>query len=98
MLKKKLLCRQPIIKIVFIMLLCVFSLFGFAQQTITVTGSVHSSVDDTPLTGASVRLKGKTTGTATDESGNFSIKVQKGGVLSISSVGYTDQDVVVNSE
>lgn len=98
MLKKRFLRFQQLKRLSLFVLLCAFSLFCFAQETITVTGSVHSSIDDAPLVGASVRLKGKTTGTATDASGNFSIKAEKGAVLTISNVGFTDQDVVVNTE
>ncbi|MGN6296624.1 MAG: SusC/RagA family TonB-linked outer membrane protein [Ginsengibacter sp.] len=77
---------------------CGFASFCFAQGTETVTGSVHSSVDGTPLTGASVTIKGKTGGTTTDGSGKFSIKAAKGAVLTISNVGYVDQDAVVTTE
>lgn len=96
--KKKVLCFQQLKGLLLLSLLCAFSLLSFAQETITVTGNVHSSVDDSPLIGASVRLKGKATGTATDASGNFSIKAKKGAVLVISNVGFTDQEVTVTSE
>lgn len=98
MLKKKFLCRQYLKGLSFFALLCLFSLFSFAQETVTVTGSVHSSLDDSPLTGASVRVKGKNTGTATNASGNFSIQAQKGAVLTISSVGYTEQNIAVDDQ
>jgi TonB-linked SusC/RagA family outer membrane protein len=77
---------------------CGFGSFCFAQGTETVTGTVLSSVDGTPLTGASITIKGKTGGTTTDASGKFSIKAAKGAVLTISNVGYLDQDAVVTSE
>lgn len=48
-------------------------LFG---QTMTITGIVTSSVDEqAPLSGATVQLGGTSTGTITDENGNYTITV-----------------------
>jgi len=74
------------------------SLFSFAQQTFTVSGTIHSSTDDAALTGASVRVKGEKVGTSTDASGKFTIKASKGAVLTITNVGYTNQEIVINSQ
>ena len=58
-------------------------------QTRTVTGKVLSAQDNQPVSGASVMLKGATTGTATDPTGSFSLSVPEGRVtLIISSVGF----------
>jgi TonB-linked SusC/RagA family outer membrane protein len=51
--------------------------------------------DGQPVAGASVVLKGTTTGTTTDNSGNFSIVAPKGSVLVITSISYTDQEITV---
>ena len=98
MLKKRFSRFRQLKRLSLFVLLCALNLFCFAQETVTVTGNVHSSVDDAPLIGASVRLKGKNGGTATDASGKFTIKAKKGAVLTVSNVGYTDQDVVVGTE
>ncbi len=64
-----------------------FSSAGLAQQT-TVKGSVMSEAGSA-LPNVSVQVKGTTTGTATDSSGNFSIVVpDANAVLVFSSVGY----------
>ncbi|MBL7744086.1 MAG: SusC/RagA family TonB-linked outer membrane protein [Chitinophagaceae bacterium] len=49
-----------------------------------------------PLAGASVQVKGTTTGTTTDNNGNFSLAVANANVtLIISSVGYEQQEVAL---
>jgi len=96
---KKISLHSPRLKrVLLFVFFCGFGSFCFAQGTETVTGSVLSSVDGTPLIGASVTIKGKTGGTTTDASGKFSIKAAKGAVLTISNVGYADQDAVVTAE
>ena len=67
---------------------------GLAQTT--VTGSVMSDAGSA-LPNVSVQVKGTTTGTATDSSGNFSIVVPDGNaILVFSSVGYTEKEEAVN--
>lgn len=53
---------------------------------------------DTPLIGATVMVKGTTTGTTTDLEGVFKIAVKKSDVLSISYIGYTTQEVKVQGQ
>src|ERR1700756_4696041 len=66
----------------------------FAQTN--VTGVVR---DDTgPLPGVSVVIKGTTTGTQTNSSGAYSIKVTKGAVLKFSSVGYAPKEITVGDD
>lgn len=48
-----------------------------------------------PVAGATIQVKGKNTGTASDNNGNFVIVAQPGDVLLISSIGYTAQEVKV---
>lgn len=58
----------------------------------TITGTVNA--EDGPLPGASVILKGTTTGTTTDFDGKFSLQVPEGsGVLAVSFIGYNKKDV-----
>ncbi len=79
-------------------MLCLLFHCGFAQGSGTLNGTVHSSVDNSPLMGVSVRIKGKNTGTATDAAGHFSIKAEKGSTIIFSSVGYQDQEFVTNGQ
>ena len=64
----------------------------FAQQK-SVTGLVIDESNE-PLPGASVIVKGTTTGTITDVSGNFKILVPEDKkILSVTFIGYEPQDV-----
>lgn len=68
------------------------ALMTFAQGR--VVGKVLNETGS-PVTGASVSIKGTTTGTTTDNSGNFSINANPGTVLVISYVGYLTQELTV---
>ena len=63
----------------------------------TVTGKVSDAAGAIP--GASVVVKGTTTGTATDGDGNFSLALKGDNLtLVISAVGYTAQEIAVGTE
>ena len=67
----------------------------YAQSnTITVKGKVMA--DGEPVIGATVLVKGVSTGTATDMDGNFTLNVASKAVLVVSSIGYESQEVPVN--
>jgi TonB-dependent starch-binding outer membrane protein SusC len=72
-------------------LMMVFATIAFAQN-ITVKGRVTEE-NGTPVSGASVTIKGTTNGTATDASGRFSISVTKGATLIISAVNHSPKEV-----
>ena len=66
------------------------------QQTGTCTGTVKDATGEA-IIGASVIIKGTTTGTITDFDGNFSLpNVQRGNVIQISFVGYETKEVIWN--
>lgn len=62
----------------------------------TVKGTV--TADGQPLPGASVIIKGTTTGTSTDFDGNYTIKADDASTLVFSYVGYASQEVVVGNQ
>ncbi|MDR0891544.1 MAG: TonB-dependent receptor [Mediterranea sp.] len=64
------------------------------SPTITVKGKV--TADAEPVIGATIQVKGASTGTVTDIDGNFSINVSPQATLTFSYVGYTTQEVRVN--
>ena len=64
------------------------------SNTITVKGKVMA--DGEPVIGATVLVKGVSTGTATDIDGNFTLNVASKAVLVVSSIGYETQEVPVN--
>ena len=80
--------------------LCIipFVLLGMVvqAQTRTVTGKVVSAQNNQAVFGATVMVKGGTTGTATDNTGSFSLNIPEGRVtLVISSVGFGSLERVV---
>lgn len=66
-------------------------------QDIRITGKITGEGGE-PLSGASVRVKGRSIGTSTDNLGNFSLTVPQNSVLEISYVGYQAQEVEVKGE
>jgi outer membrane cobalamin receptor len=71
------------------------SFAAFAHNDIK--GKVIDAISSEPLYGASIVVKGQTTGTSTDQSGNFYLKTdQKVSVIVVSYLGYDIKEVVVN--
>lgn len=68
---------------------------SFAQEK-TISGTVTDN-SDLPLPGATVIVKGTSSGASTDFDGKFSIQVNQGSVLVFSYVGYASQEVVVGN-
>jgi TonB-linked SusC/RagA family outer membrane protein len=73
-----------------------FSVHGYAQEA-SVVGKV---IDDNgmPIPGATIVLKGTSTSATSDFDGGFQIKAPKGGVLTISFIGYKTVETVINSQ
>ncbi|MCF7561157.1 TonB-dependent receptor [Sabulilitoribacter multivorans] len=67
----------------------------FAQQK-TITGEVLDS-SGLPLPGATVLVKGSTTGTSTDFDGKYSISTNQGSTLVFSFIGYLTREVLVGA-
>lgn len=80
------------ISFVFLLLLLSFPLGALAQQQIQ--GQVFDELGETVI-GASVAVKGTTTGGITDFNGEFSVPGKVGDVLTISYIGYSSIDVKI---
>lgn len=70
---------------------CVFAL-AVHSQNVVIKGSV-TDVNQEPLLGVNIKVKGTTTGTITDIDGNFSINGPKGATLVVSYIGMVTQEV-----
>lgn len=70
-------------------------LFSLAQKAIT--GHVLSKLDQAPVPGATVTIKGTRIGTSTAVDGAFSIKAKEGDILVISGIGVARQEQPVNA-
>ena len=68
---------------------------GNAQNK-TITGKVVDGKTNETLIGATVQIKGTTTGTATDLNGSFSIRATEGTLLEVKSIGYATVTVPVD--
>ncbi len=77
-----------------LMLLLLFPLGAMAQ-----TQSIKGTVTDRegPVIGATVKVKGSSTGTVTDLDGNYTISAPRGATLEISYVGYNTQTIKVGT-
>ncbi|WP_147678178.1 SusC/RagA family TonB-linked outer membrane protein [Algibacter pacificus] len=67
----------------------------FAQEK-TISGTVSDN-SGLPLPGATVLVKGTSSGTSTDFDGNYAIKASQGETLVFSFVGYATKEIVVGS-
>lgn len=66
-------------------------------QNVTVSGKVSNRANGDPLSGATVSIKGSTSATQTDATGNFSISTTVGSVLRISFIGMAEREIIVTS-
>jgi iron complex outermembrane receptor protein len=81
----------------YLMLLMLFlglSNVGFAQE---VTGKILDGETSQPLPGASVLIKGTTTGVLSDFDGNYTITANMGDVLVFSYAGFDPQEIEVTT-
>ncbi|MBL7699102.1 MAG: SusC/RagA family TonB-linked outer membrane protein [Chitinophagaceae bacterium] len=62
-----------------------------------ISGTVRDA-DGNPLAGVNIVIKGTNRGTATDADGKFSLNVDPGQVLVISSIGFQTREIVVGNE
>lgn len=87
------------LKQAYFLLGCMFVSLGITAQNSqqTVTGAVYDHLGD-PAIGASIMLRGSTTGTMTDIDGNFSISAPADGILEVSYIGYVTQSVSINGK
>lgn len=84
-----------------LLLLWSFALISICAyaQNITVKGIVTSGADNEPLIGATIQVKGSTTGTITGFDGDYQLtNVPSDAVLVFSSVGFTSQEINVSGK
>ena len=83
-------------KLTFLFLCLVLGIGLATAQTKEVSGTVISAEDAMPVIGASVIVKGTTTGTVTDYDGKFSLNVPTSAkTLVISYIGMESQEVAI---
>jgi TonB-linked SusC/RagA family outer membrane protein len=73
--------------------------FTSSVEEITVTGTVVSATDQSPLPGVNVIIKGTDIGTITDVNGNYSLQVDgDGAILVFSYVGFLSEEIEVGNQ
>jgi TonB-linked SusC/RagA family outer membrane protein len=77
-------------------LFCGFLLPAAAQQK-TITGTVTGSEDNQPIIGATVQIKGTSTGVATDMNGKYQISATQGATLEFRYVGMKTKEIIVGA-
>ncbi|MBP5278393.1 MAG: carboxypeptidase-like regulatory domain-containing protein, partial [Prevotella sp.] len=82
--------KNKLFYICLVLLMSIVSLNASAQTT--VKGTVVDEAGE-PIIGATVQVKGTTTGTITDFDGNFTISVPAKSKLVVSFIGYISQTI-----
>ena len=85
-------------KKIFLFILFLMSMVSaFSQKE--VSGKIVDSITKEPIIGASVFVKGASTGTVTDIDGNFKIKLREDNLqLEVSFIGYISQVIIVEEK
>lgn len=84
-------------KLLFLLFLfCGFLLPATAQQK-TITGTVTGMEDNSPIIGATVQIKGTSSGVATDLNGKYQISAPQGATIEIRYVGMKTKEIIVGA-
>lgn len=80
------------------LIFCLVSNLGTAQETNSLEGTVISKVDNAPIPGVNVIIKGTSNGTVTDFDGKYSITASSDDILVFSYVGFKTQELEVGDK
>lgn len=80
------------------LLLLLLTAFTSFSQNVTVTGSVRSATDNTPLAGVSIMANQAAKGTTTTDDGRFNITVPQNATLIFSFLGFVSQEVKLTGQ
>ena len=79
-------------------LACFFLFLGDALAQTTISGTVVSLSDGSPIVGASVKIYGTKQGAVTDVDGHFSLNVKPGTKLIVSYLGMKDKEAKASAD
>lgn len=86
-------------KYILLLWMCLLNVgFLYAQDNITVQGTVTDAETGQPLIGAGVAVKGTTLGAQTDATGNFTITAPSDGTLVVDYLGYERTETPINGQ
>ncbi len=94
--------NQPDRRLLLVLCFCLLSFLGLAQDR-KISGKIISAVDQKPLPGVNVVIKGTQTGSSTNADGEFSVGIPasrdlKTTVLVFSAIGYQSQEVTIGNQ
>lgn len=92
---KLLITNKLISRHLLIMILLLAQSIGAQTQELTVSGTITSADDGVPIPGATVIIKGTSTGTTSDFDGLYSISAKTGDVLTFSFIGMKNKSITV---
>jgi hypothetical protein len=81
-----------------LMVVLMFNMALFAQNSVSLKGTVVSETDYIPILGVNVIVLNTSKGTTTDFDGNYQIEVKKGDVLQFSYIGFVAQTRVIDNQ
>ena len=87
---------RKLFTILLLSLVCISQVLSQENSRITIQGKILGE-DQTPLPGVNIREKGTSNGTITDAEGLYKFEVSPEAVLVFSHIGYTSEEVPVNS-
>jgi TonB-linked SusC/RagA family outer membrane protein len=86
------------VKTVLAFALCFCFAYAARSQSGTISGTVTSKGDGSPLPGVNVIVKGTSIGTSTDADGKYTINAGENAVVIFSFIGYTSQEVPTGNQ
>ena len=89
--------KKKSIRLLLILFMGMWSTLAFSQAKKTITGAVKDDAG-APVIGATVKVAGTSTATATDEDGNFSVQAASTDQLLITSVGFENKQIAVGNQ
>jgi TonB-linked SusC/RagA family outer membrane protein len=93
---EKMFLKRKALRAIIIAVCALCSTFSLYAQR-TVSGTV-TDVNDEPISGVSVSVKGTSSGTVTDANGTYRLNVEENATLVFSYVGYITQEIKVTSQ
>lgn len=91
--------NKIVLKILWGILILLFSANGLLAQEIPIKGKITSSDDNQPLPGVTVIVKGEKSGTISDFNGNYNINVSSpNAILVFSSIGFVSKEIKLDGQ
>ncbi|MBP5418508.1 MAG: TonB-dependent receptor [Bacteroidales bacterium] len=84
-------------KLLILIIVALLPLFAVAQSTVKVSGKVTDNFGN-PIPGATVMVSGTTTGTITDQDGQYTLEAPSDGALVAQFIGFDPEDLSVNNQ